>query len=36
MRMKKKFLPVVNIFLSDKEKIFIFKFENKVMGGKSD
>lgn len=36
MRMKKKFQPVVNIFMSDKEKIFIFKFENKVMSGKSD
>lgn len=26
----------MNIFLSDKDKIFIFKFENKVMGGRSD
>jgi hypothetical protein len=26
----------VNIFLSDKDKIFIFKFENKLMGGRSD
>ena len=34
--MKSRFQPVVNIFLSDKDKIFIFKFENKVMGGRSD
>lgn len=35
MRMKVQFTPVVKIFLSDKEKIFIFKFEKKMMGGKS-
>mmetsp|Transcript_5079 Transcript_5079/g.7687 ORF Transcript_5079/g.7687 Transcript_5079/m.7687 type:complete len:197 (+) Transcript_5079:6888-7478(+) len=33
LRMKTRFQPVVNIFLSDKDKIFIFKFESKVMGG---
>ena len=36
LKMKKRLGPVVNIFLSDKDKIFIFKFENKVMGGRTD
>ena len=36
LKMKKRFGPIVNIFLSDKDKIFIFKFENKVMGGRTD
>lgn len=34
--MKKKFLPVVNVFVSDRDKIFIFKFENRTMSGRTD
>ena len=34
--MKTKFSPVVKIFLSDKDKIFIFKFENRVMSMRTD
>ena len=34
--MKKKFMPVVNVFVSDREKIFIFKFENRTMSGRTD
>ena len=36
LKMKKKFLPVVNVFVSDREKIFIFKFENRTMSGRTD
>ena len=36
LKMKTRFSPVVNVFLSDKDKVFIFKFENRVMGGRTD
>lgn len=36
LKMKTKFSPVVNVFLSDKDKIFIFKFEKKVMNSTSN
>lgn len=36
LKMKKKFMPVVNVFVSDREKIFIFKFENRTMSGRTD
>jgi len=33
--MKNRFAPVVTVLLSDKDKIFIFKFESRVMGGRT-
>ena len=31
LHLKSRFNPTVNVFVSDKERIFIFKFENRVM-----
>jgi hypothetical protein len=31
LKSKEKFKPDVNVFLSDREKVFIFKFEHRVM-----
>ena len=35
LKMKTRFAPVVTVLLSDKDKIFIFKFESRVMGGRT-